>query len=729
MVRGALIASGIIMLIFSTVYIVDAYAQTVKFDFEYYFTNGTRSATVFYNVNGTCVVGETSNIFLNSTLESNKNFTATCVNNQFATSPILITDNSTEPEPKLLVVDNDQITAEASSIGSGIIDTSSVFTTYVFDDDGMYPSQPNYETIVTCTDTDGDQLCNAWERNIGLRIYHNGKTYFYGCGNYGPDPDCPDYRNKWDVYVELDWMPGHAPDAQALADVKDFFANAPTAKPIIIHFQVDEPIGKHYSEVVTAIAGNDTTDYTLLKKHYFGTQQDRDQEPDPSKENKYLTNKRQAFHYGLFASFQHPYVNSSGQAEIGGNDFVVTLGSFEKGVGSTDQQAATIIHELGHNLGLQHGGYDNINCKPNYYSVMNHLYQFPTLVNRNIDYSDGNYINITEGNANDTAGIGPGGVGKEIAWSGGTAAIPEFSPQGVDWNGDTVENTSADDLNNISSIPTCNGQGLTTLVAYDDWSLINFDMRSTSAFDDGTPISIPLPPTESAINKRPFVVYDYDGDYKTQNITNLALVDFSGAKPIELTDDDHKEMLNDRIESTFGLIPGEGGNIDKYKALVLNGNLEGLLSIIEGSGGGQLDSFISSIKKSTETGMKVQGIYDDYYLNGVLLPPQLQTANGVDVFDVMCKPTMELIYLDRGDGIEPICVHGDSFARTLDVFSGLIVEGPYLCEINDTLNPLNHSYAPTPADWSKLSSITYSTLLGGDGSTFDCQDYLDEFYQ
>ncbi len=33
------------------------------------------------------------------------------------------------------------------------------------------------------------------------------------------------------------------------------------------------------------------------------------------------------------------------------------------------------MHELGHNLGLQHGGADDWNNKPNYLSVMNYLFQ------------------------------------------------------------------------------------------------------------------------------------------------------------------------------------------------------------------------------------------------------------------------------------------------------------------------------------------------------------------
>jgi hypothetical protein len=41
---------------------------------------------------------------------------------------------------------------------------------------------------------------------------------------------------------------------------------------------------------------------------------------------------------------------------------------------SADKQAVTVMHELGHNLGLRHGGGDNVGYKPNYLSVMNYSF-------------------------------------------------------------------------------------------------------------------------------------------------------------------------------------------------------------------------------------------------------------------------------------------------------------------------------------------------------------------
>ena len=95
--------------------------------------------------------------------------------------------------------------------------------------------------------------------------------------------------------------------------------------------------------------------------------------------------RRLIFHYALFANSQNANgaAGSSGRAEVIGNDLLITLGSL--GVSTaTDQginiaihlQAGTLMHELGHNLGLLHGGDENTNYKPNYLSVMNYLHQF-----------------------------------------------------------------------------------------------------------------------------------------------------------------------------------------------------------------------------------------------------------------------------------------------------------------------------------------------------------------
>ncbi|KVF25220.1 hypothetical protein WJ07_12370 [Burkholderia vietnamiensis] len=102
--------------------------------------------------------------------------------------------------------------------------------------------------------------------------------------------------------------------------------------------------------------------------------------------SQYVDPRRRAFfRYGLFASSQNSNGSSgpSGIAELPGNKVLVTLSGFVpnnlNANGETMRvnfQAATLMHEFGHTLGLRHGGDElAVNYKPNYFSIMNYLYQ------------------------------------------------------------------------------------------------------------------------------------------------------------------------------------------------------------------------------------------------------------------------------------------------------------------------------------------------------------------
>ena len=107
--------------------------------------------------------------------------------------------------------------------------------------------------------------------------------------------------------------------------------------------------------------------------------------------------RKNVFHYGLFIHFYEDPATPGSDASFSGKSrdsrsFVVSMGSFAQsgghGVGSTEEQKGTLMHELGHNLGLRHGGSDDVNCKPNYLSVMSYSFQMPIFVGlRPADYS------------------------------------------------------------------------------------------------------------------------------------------------------------------------------------------------------------------------------------------------------------------------------------------------------------------------------------------------------
>jgi hypothetical protein len=90
---------------------------------------------------------------------------------------------------------------------------------------------------------------------------------------------------------------------------------------------------------------------------------------------------------GTTKSLSMPIVGRSGAAEISGNDILVSLANYINEVGNPPERfdiGGTFMHELGHNLGMSHGGgfistgdAESLpEFKPNYLSVMNYNYQF-----------------------------------------------------------------------------------------------------------------------------------------------------------------------------------------------------------------------------------------------------------------------------------------------------------------------------------------------------------------
>jgi len=133
--------------------------------------------------------------------------------------------------------------------------------------------------------------------------------------------------------------------------------------------------------------------------------------------------RKDIFHYVLFAhalgygSPSNPLVprKNSGIADPGGGDVMVTLGLWDPQNGTPFVQGSTLLHELGHNLGLKHGGVVpsgaiEPNCKPNYQSVMNYLFQVRGLLLPSgvptIDLSRQTLPSLVENMLSETSGLG-----------------------------------------------------------------------------------------------------------------------------------------------------------------------------------------------------------------------------------------------------------------------------------------------------------------------------------
>jgi hypothetical protein len=191
-----------------------------------------------------------------------------------------------------------------------------------------------------------------------------------------------------DIFVEVDHMnstdPGVIPRAEALQKVVDAFA----AKGIAMHFDAGTQFSATFSLTSFNLGqGNSTVPYEKCVTFNTSTCSGNTSQLRSAYDWK-LANfdlrRKNIFHYMLFGNSQlnTGLSGSSGLAEISGNDSIISLGGWGLNTSTTENQnklinyqAGTVMHEFGHNLSLRHGGNDEVNYKPNYYSVMNYLYQ------------------------------------------------------------------------------------------------------------------------------------------------------------------------------------------------------------------------------------------------------------------------------------------------------------------------------------------------------------------
>jgi len=175
----------------------------------------------------------------------------------------------------------------------------------------------------------------------------------------------------------------------------------------------------------------------------------------------------------------------SGTAEFPGDDFMVTLGNWPTAGGTWQQQAGVFMHELGHALGLDHGGGDAVNYKPNYHSVMNYTWTVPTLTpgafqnSWTLDFSGIGWLPLDENNLNEPIGIN--GHPGHVTLIGPVTSVLAPEAGSVDWNGDGVINAPsvARDINYVVptsidplSVPSP-GQVLTST---SDWGTLQYNL-------------------------------------------------------------------------------------------------------------------------------------------------------------------------------------------------------------------------------------------------------------
>lgn len=353
-----------------------------------------------------------------------------------------------------------------------------------------------------CSSSTCDGIPDDWK--------NNGVTIDPGDGSGPQFIDLPAMGatvNKPDIFVHLDWMAdgthSHALSAAAIKTVVTAFANSPfksrtgsiginlhvDAGPnSIMNFTTNQTWGalsraRQLTEVTNlgtgTVVGTNLTSYNwaafdAIKNALGGFKS---------------TGRMAIFRYAISAHQISTASNSGNARSIPGSDFVISLAKI---VPLTDnQQACTLMHELGHNLGLDHGGGDPINNKPNYISIMNYLFQLQGGLTRggvaNIcDYSNVALNKLDETNLDETTGLGPAASGVATRhWSPPAAGNPGVfvavadASKPIDWN----TNGSTTDKN-FSFDVTGDGTISPLLSPYDDWKNLKLKGGSIGAGGD-----------------------------------------------------------------------------------------------------------------------------------------------------------------------------------------------------------------------------------------------------
>ncbi len=363
-------------------------------------------------------------------------------------------------------------------------------------------------------DGDGDGLLDGWERN-GYNDNGDGSI----------DVNLPAMGARFDhkdLFLELDYMPGNTPTRAGIQAMRAAFAAAPAnaggipnpdGQPgITLHLDTgnltdptapegggtcgdgidNEPDGLADANDPDCLVGDNLgggnmlplTPNCELDGIYFNLKQ------NPVNFNP---SRRPIFRYAISGTSNCTLPNGNprptgGQGELGGNDFI-----------DYNHDGGTIMHELGHNLTLRHGGNVNANCSVNYVSVMNYDHQFGINVlggGRIFDYSPPRFgaggrgvaplPGVNEGSLNDSQVLDATDTANRFIFvSPAGQKLQRQLNQAANWNNDTdppVEatlpaiNVNTSGVNGAPAACT-NGATNDAMNGFHDWNAISLPFR------------------------------------------------------------------------------------------------------------------------------------------------------------------------------------------------------------------------------------------------------------
>jgi hypothetical protein len=434
-------------------------------------------------------------------------------------------------------------------------------------------------------DTDGDGLPDKWELN-GVMVTPEAADGTKLPPHFIDLPKMGAKHDKADIFVQLDWMKGYAKRVAPVGtsiledDIEDLFKEritegnfsdklSPAAlKKVADAFRNESTsfasvngtkgINLHIDQGPESIMNFETGEKwgTLSRANElpmqspFGAYVNNDPDNwydwtafDEIKNSKFTpTGRAPIFHYAI-STFElgKTGTNTSGISRGSGStagtfsasDFILALGPYETLtlgpsetlVGNDLQQSLTFMHELGHNLGLRHGGQDDVNHKPNYISIMNYFFG-NGLTNDGgtgiIDYSSQWNSPLDERSIDETSGIGSSNYftwRRCAGWFSSDFYTVKDTDGPIDWNC----NGKVTDTGVEYDVTLSNKSDGTKehLESYDDWKNIVFNGGLIGKLDlaPDLPVITPseMPLSRPMITISPELAYNFQGFFSPVN--------------------------------------------------------------------------------------------------------------------------------------------------------------------------------------------------------------------
>ena len=214
-------------------------------------------------------------------------------------------------------------------------------------------------------DTDGDGFPDSWEKSDGGVDTNGDGTPDLKLSDYGATPNVPD------VFVEVGWTQTRScvafnwfcsttnrrPSLAALRDVQNAFK----AHGVRLHIDagpeslMNPDTGATWGSLSQVPGGVEPLDHSRRQRRRLQLEHRLRRLPQPAVERGEVAVVPLALYVGRFNSDGNSGL-SRNSSVFAGRDFMLAYDVINGGHPTRIQESGTFMHELGHNLGLSHGG-------------------------------------------------------------------------------------------------------------------------------------------------------------------------------------------------------------------------------------------------------------------------------------------------------------------------------------------------------------------------------------